>query len=90
MGFRNTNIWHSTFHTQPELRRISTKRIGDGELFTNPNRGWVLDLFVSGHSAGSLRGWVVIDAVLGAFAEQDASVPFQVTNQISAFHILGN
>ena len=45
---------------------------------------------MSGNGAGSLRGWVVVDAVLCAFAQQDASVPFQVTNQIGVFHMSGD
>ena len=48
--------------------------------------GSVLNFTVSRHRAGALCGGVMVDAVIGAFAQQHAAVRFQVPNQVDALH----
>jgi len=46
----------------------------------------VLNFTMSRHGAGTLCGWMLIDAVFSTFANQQAAVRFQVANQINSLH----
>ena len=64
--------------------QILAKWIRHRELLTDADGCRILDFAMSRHSAGSLSAWVVIHGVLGAFAQENASVSFQVAKKIGA------
>ena len=66
------------------------KGIRHDELLTNTNRGRLLDLAMSWHGAGALRCRIVVDTVLGTFANERATVRFQMADQVLALHYSPN
>lgn len=58
----------------------SAKGIRHGELFTNSNRGRLLDLAMSWNGAGALGRRIVVDTMLGAFAKEYTAVRFQMAD----------
>jgi hypothetical protein len=59
----------------------SAKRMWHIEIFANANRRRVLYFAMPWNSGGSLGGGgIVVHAVLGPFAEEDAALGLQVTN----------
>ncbi len=59
--------------------------VGYGKLLTNAHRSWILNFAMAGNRASSLSGWVVINGVFGAFAQQETPVIIEMANQIGAF-----
>lgn len=68
----------------------SAKGIRHGELFTNTNSGRLLDLAMSWNGAGALDCGIVIDTVLGTFANEHATIRFQMADQVLALHYSPN
>ena len=58
----------------------STKGIRHIKLFANANRRRVLDFAMPRDGTGSLGGGIVVDAVLGPFAEENAAICLQMAN----------
>jgi hypothetical protein len=58
----------------------SAKGIGHTELFADTNCGRILDFTMPWNGTGSLSGGIVVDAVLGPFADKDAAICLQVAN----------
>jgi hypothetical protein len=58
----------------------STKGMGHIKIFANANRRRILDFAMSWNSGGSLDGKIVVDAVLGPFAEENAAICLQMAN----------
>ena len=55
-------------------------------MLANTNRGRLLDLAMSWNGAGALRCRIVVDTVLGTFANEHATVRFQMADQVLALH----
>ena len=65
----------------------STKRMWHIQIFANANCRRVLDFAMPRDSGGSLSSGIVVDAMLGSFAEEDAAVCFQMPNWVSSFQL---
>ena len=64
----------------------SAKGMGHIEIFANADRRRILDFAMPWDSCGSLGSRIVVDAVLGPFAVENAAIRFQVANQVMALH----
>ena len=64
----------------------SAKGIGHRELLTDADRGRFLDLAMSWNGAGALSCGIVVDTMLGTFANEHATVRFQMADQVLALH----
>ena len=64
----------------------SAKGIGYTKILAYADCGGVLDFAVPGNGAGTLSVSVVVDAVLGTFAQEHASVRNQMADQFSPLH----
>jgi hypothetical protein len=58
----------------------STKRIRHVKILADANRRRILDFPMSWHSGGSLGGGIIVDAVLGPFAEESTAVCLQMAD----------
>jgi hypothetical protein len=52
----------------------SAKRIRDIKIFADANRGRILDFAMPRDGRGTLRGGVVVDAVLCPFTKESATI----------------
>jgi hypothetical protein len=60
--------------------------IRHSQLLANPDSRRIFDLAMPWHGAGALRVRIVIDRMTSAFANEHASVCFQMTDQVGALH----
>jgi hypothetical protein len=58
----------------------STKGMRHIEIFANANRRRILDFAMPWDSSSSLGSGIVVDAVLGPFAEKNAAICLQIAN----------
>src|ERR1022692_634202 len=96
-GLRKINIWHFAFGSQLDtlyyrlldrnlIEQIQRSGSGTDNCLQIRMAVGFFHFFVPGHCTGSLRRRIVVHAVLGAFAEQPATVCLQMSDEVGAFH----
>jgi hypothetical protein len=62
----------------------------DAKLLTYSNSCGILDLYVSWDRAPPSCGRIFVPSVTGAFFQKDASIFFEMADQVSSLHRLSN
>ena len=67
---------------------VSPKRVGHAKLLADADSGGVLNLAMPWNGTRALGNWIKVDAMFCTLSKQQATVRFEVPNQVYTFHMV--